>query len=792
MATGAQARGGVEILVNADKNRDAPQSDFMTRAHIQTRVWLSIDIFVLGFLFTTTVSQVEQRRAERGLTDIADAFLPAAESGRDAVAAFQRVTEEYGTGFLIGDRSDLDRAGLEGRRAIKALHRIGATQGINSERTRSAERLAITLTEFLEGADPVYGGSLPVQGETSPELLDRFRRLTASTTMLDAGLQSLANGLAGDLQQRMDELRSRSATVRLFTLSIFAATLVLAAILVNLTIQRSVLAPLERIQNELAHERDLLRILMDHIPDCIYFKDAESRFLRINRAQAALLGIDDPAEALGRSDADYFDAAVAKKTRADEQRILETGESLTGSVEHISRKGLTWWVLASKVRVRDEARNTDLIVGISRDVTGPKKMLEKLEESEESLRLLFAAIPHAVWVYDVETLRFLKVNAAATRRYGYSAEEFEHITASDLHPPAEASRLQDILARMWDGPDQALPEGDWQYRTRAGELLDVEVHARVLRYKDRTAVLAVVQDVTARKRLELELQSSQRLEAVGHLAAGIAHEINTPIQFVGDNLHFIEDAFRSRQAAFTDFGCQLNRAVLAGDAPRTVLEIWEQALEASDMEYLSTEVPQALKQSLDGVERIATIVRAMKAFAHPGQKEKVAADLNKALADTLTVARNELKYVADVETDFGELPPVVCHLADLNQVFLNLLVNGAQAIGTVMKETGVKGRIRVKTRLDGDHVTVSISDTGCGIPEAIKSRVFDQFFTTKEVGRGTGQGLALARSIVVDKHGGKLAFEPNPPQGTTFVVSVPIGRSDAVSPDAPQLEECIA
>jgi PAS domain S-box-containing protein len=498
----------------------------MTQAHIQTRVWLSIGIFVLGFLFTTTVSQVEQRRAERGLTDIVDAFLPAAESGRDAVAAFQRVVEEYGTGFLIGDRSDLDRAGLEGRRAIKALHRIGATQGINSERTRSAERLATTLAEFLEGAD---GGSLPVQGETSPELLDRFRRLTASTTMLDAGLQSLATGLSGDLQRQMDELRSRSATVRLFTLSIFAATLVLAAILVNLTIHRSVLAPLARIQNELAQERDLLRILMDHIPDTIYFKDAESKFIRVNRAQAAVLGIDNPQEAIGRSDADYFDAAIARKTRADEQRILETGEPLTGSIEHLTRDGLSWWVTASKVRVRDEAHNTNLIVGISRNVTDWKATMEALEESEESFRLLFAAIPHAVWVYDVETLRFWKVNEAASRQYGYSAEEFEHLTVGDLHPPAEASRLQAIVAQVWACEDQCPPQGAWQHRTRSGDLLEVEIHAGLLRFKDRPAILAVVQDVTARKRLELELQSSQRLEAVGHLAAGIAHEINTPI-----------------------------------------------------------------------------------------------------------------------------------------------------------------------------------------------------------------------------------------------------------------------
>src|ERR1019366_9011143 len=176
--------------------------------------------------------------------------------------------------------------------------------------------------------------------------------------------------------------------------------------LVNLTIRRSILAPLAKTQDELALERDLLRILMEHIPDCLYFKDAESKFLRINRAQANLLGVDDPAEALGRSDADYFDAAVARKTRADEQRILQTGEPLTASIERITRHGLTWWVTASKVRVRDEARDTNMIVGISRDMTEWKNTVEALEESEESFRLLFAAIPHAVWVYDVDTLRF--------------------------------------------------------------------------------------------------------------------------------------------------------------------------------------------------------------------------------------------------------------------------------------------------------------------------------------------------------------------------------------------------
>ncbi|MCX6629989.1 MAG: PAS domain S-box protein [Candidatus Solibacter sp.] len=487
---------------------------------------------------------------------------------------------------------------------------------------------------------------------------------------------------------------------------------------------------------------------------------------------------------MGRSDADYLDAQVAQKALADEQRIFRTGEPLIGSIEHITRHGLTRWVTASKVRVRDEALNAGLVVGISRDVTEWKNTVEALEESEESLKLLFAAIPHAVRVYDVETLRFLKVNEAASRQYGYSAEEFERVMVGDLHPPAEAKRLHTILAQVWAGADDpGLPQGSWQHRTRAGTLLDVEVNARLLRLKDRAAILAVVQDVTDRKRLELELHHSQRLEAVGQLAAGIAHEINTPIQFVGDNLHFLHDVFANRQTVMGEYARQLHRAVEAGEAPRAVLECWEKAEVAADAEYVDLEVPKALGQSLAGVQRIATIVRAMKAFAHPGQEEKAAADINKALSDTLTVARNELKYVADVETDFGDLPLVVCHLGDMNQVFLNLLVNAAHAIGPVMQQTGVKGRIGVKTRRDGDQVTVWISDTGCGIPEAIRARVFDPFFTTKEVGRGSGQGLALARGVVVEKHGGRITFEANPQGGTTFVVSVPAGSPASVPAD---------
>jgi PAS domain S-box-containing protein len=750
----------------------------MTRFPIETRIWLSIGIFMVGFLLTTVVSQVEQRSAEQGLAAIADAVHPAAQHGRDADAAFQRVIKGYSDAVLIDYRSGLDSAAMEGRHVLESLHRIGGAHTISGERTARAQRLAATVKEFLAEARAVYSGSLPDSGGMTLEQQGHIRRLAVQTSQIEAELQALAADLSGDLQKQMAALRSRSARMRLFMLIIFAATLVLAVVLVHLTIRRSVLVPLAKTQSALAYERDLLRILMDHIPDCIYFKDADSKFVRINKALAARLGIDDPADAIGRSDADYFDLAVATRIREEEQRILATGEPLIGSVEHLTRIGLSWWFNTSKVPVRDEARNTNMIVGISRDTTALVKAVDAMVESEESFRLLFDAIPHAVWVYDAETLRFLKVNEEASRQYGYSALEFEHIAVSDLHPPEEVRRLQAALAQA---DEQGAAQGAWKHVTRDGRHLDVEVSARVLRFTDRPAILAVVQDVSGRKRLELELQHAQRLEAVGHLAAGIAHEINTPIQFVGDNLHFLHDAFEDHRAVMAKY-TQLHQAALAGTDSREVLYELGSALDAADLEYLATEIPKALDQSLDGVERVATIVRAMKAFAHPGQEDKVAADLNRALADTLTVARNELKYVADVETDFGELPPLVCHIADLNQVFLNLLINAAQAIQTVHQSTGAKGLIRVKTRQDGERIVISISDTGCGIPEALRSRIFDPFFTTKEVGRGTGQGLSLARSIVVDKHGGRIAFEPNQPQGTTFLVSLPTGGPHPAPP----------
>ena len=276
-----------------------------------------------------------------------------------------------------------------------------------------------------------------------------------------------------------------------------------------------------------------------------------------------------------------------------------------------------------------------------------------------------------------------------------------------------------------------------------------------------------------RDAVEIQLRQAQKLQAVGQLAAGIAHEINTPIQFVNDSVFFLRDGLKDL-LSLVEKGQQARRDLAKGEALEKVEAEMSQAEEKADLAYLLENIPIALERSSEGLDRVATIVRSMKEFAHPDDKEMASLDLNRALQTTLTVAGNEYKYVADVKTEFGELPLVMCYAGELNQVFLNIIVNASHAIQNVVKDPNQRGLITVRTQQDGDWVVVSIADTGSGIPQAIQSRIFDPFFTTKEVGKGTGQGLSIAWTVVVDKHGGDLRFESTPGNGTTFFIRLPV------------------
>ncbi|HEY6179120.1 MAG TPA: ATP-binding protein [Kofleriaceae bacterium] len=283
------------------------------------------------------------------------------------------------------------------------------------------------------------------------------------------------------------------------------------------------------------------------------------------------------------------------------------------------------------------------------------------------------------------------------------------------------------------------------------------------------ANLKLAEHIRVRERMEAELRLSQKLEAVGQLAAGVAHEINTPIQYVADNLQFLRDGMTTLSKMATDM--LVAAAAARSPATAALVDGLEALASSADLDYLSQEIPGSLDSVRDGVARIANIVRAMKELAHPGPREASAMDLPRALQNALDVTAATYRYVADVETEFAETPPVICFGSDLNQVFLNLIVNAAHAMED--KQAG-RGRLGVRTRVDGDQVEIAISDTGAGIPEAHRERIFDAFFTTKEVGRGTGQGLAISRTIVVDRHGGTLTFDSQIGIGTTFYVRIPL------------------
>jgi signal transduction histidine kinase len=288
-------------------------------------------------------------------------------------------------------------------------------------------------------------------------------------------------------------------------------------------------------------------------------------------------------------------------------------------------------------------------------------------------------------------------------------------------------------------------------------------------------VAEVSVDLSERKRMERELTRAQKMQAIGHLAAGIAHEINTPTQYIGDNARFLQEGFGDLDGLLGALNHLLQAAKQHTVTDELISQV-EGLIRRANVDYLTAEIPRAIQQSLEGVDRVTTIVRAMKEFSHPGQHDKQAVDLNHTIESALTVSRAEWRHVAELVTDLdASLPPVPCLPSDLSRVVVNLVVNAAHAIADVVGDgTRGKGVITLRTRRCGDWVEIRVEDTGTGIPEEIRSQVFDPFFTTKAVGKGTGQGLAIAHSIVAEEHGGTISFETATGRGTTFIVRLPL------------------
>jgi signal transduction histidine kinase len=245
------------------------------------------------------------------------------------------------------------------------------------------------------------------------------------------------------------------------------------------------------------------------------------------------------------------------------------------------------------------------------------------------------------------------------------------------------------------------------------------------------------------------------------------------VQFISDSVRFVRHALRDVPHAIADYRA-LAAGVLSGRDVTAAAKKAHETDEAADVDYFIQNAPDALDRALEGIARVGSVVKSMTEFAHPDNQAKADVDVNRAVRNTLNMARNEYKEVAELDTDFGDVPPVHCHAGDINQVVLNLVLNAAHAISDVVRGTSQRGRITIRTRAIGDYVEISVGDTGAGIPESVRARIFEPFVTTKEAGRGMGQGLSLSRGIVVEKLQGSLHFETETGQGTTFFVRLPV------------------
>jgi signal transduction histidine kinase len=412
-----------------------------------------------------------------------------------------------------------------------------------------------------------------------------------------------------------------------------------------------------------------------------------------------------------------------------------------------------------------------------------KVRLEKLvSERTRDLTLVVEGTQAIPFALDVEDGHFEYIGPQGPARLGFSEELWRQIGFLDRLMPRDRNAT---VRNKIDASRSGNFEIEATVLTHDEKRVDLRWVASC-EQSDSTGQHKVLRgmmlDVTDQRRLENELAQAQKLESVGRLAAGVAHEINTPVQFVSDSVSFVREAMDDL-SQIVDKYRELRNATESGADVRAAAKAAEEAEDDADLDYILENAPVALDRARDGLGRVAAIVRSMKEFAHPDRKEMAQVDINQAVNSTLVIATNEYKYVAEVETAFEQIPPVNCYAGEINQVVLNLIVNAAHAIGDVVKGTERKGKIRVATRVLGEQVEIAISDTGKGIPVEVRSRIFDPFFTTKEVGRGTGQGLAIARAVVVDKHGGTLHFETEVGKGTTFYIRLPIAgpATDAAS-----------
>jgi signal transduction histidine kinase len=690
---------------------------------IVTKIWLSLAILLCGQAVAVVTNDGLTRSNELFLKRAEEDIVPAMIAAQGASTAFKQLFQDYQDAVVFGEGAALERT----RPVIDAiaadLGKATAASSLETALREAATSHLAAVRAFTHDAEPTY------------------RALAASSP--DAGLPARA----AQLKARFEAL---SADLDRFTGQVRAA-------LTGAMLARNADSAWARTTSETVQTAFLLAAFALFI----------SMLLGWAKRLTALL------EASNRMAAGDYSTAIAI-TGGDEVSTLAYGFSqMQDSIQKRNRELQEFNArLESQVleRTRElERKNDDL-----------EQQIAERQRIAHSLRLLEVAVAQLE-----EGVVITAPDAALAARPAYLNPGF---LAMFARPPGDAldgglgalfpggalpAQLSEACARARDGGSQTT-ETVVALADR-GECF-IECHVAPIRDGGGvvTNLVAIMRDLTERKAQDAQRQQGAKLESIGQLAAGVAHEINTPIQFIGDNLRFLSDSFADLARVMQAKRGLVERCradALHGELIAAV----DAAARSADVDYLRGEVPKAIAQALEGVTRVAEIVIAMKEFSHPDEREKAPADLTKAILTTLTVARSEYKYLADVVTEFAEdLPLVPCLVGEFNQVILNLVVNAAHAIADATAAGRPRGVITISVRRLGDAVEVRVADTGTGIPLAARAHMFAPFFTTKAVGKGTGQGLYQAHGVIVKKHGGTITFDTELGRGTVFIITLPL------------------
>lgn len=524
---------------------------------------------------------------------------------------------------------------------------------------------------------------------------------------------------------------------------------------------------LQRIRRELTDRNQLFEVITENAADMIAVIDCEGNQLYNSPAYQKVLGYS-PQDLKVTS-------PVEQIHPEDRQRVLEAAEKtrLSGRGERleyrIRHKDGTWRILESvATAIPNEEGQIERLVIVNRDITERQLAEETKSRSDQLFRSIAENSADLIAVVD-QTGHRIYNNPAYERILGYTPEELKRTTSfQQIHPDDRALVTRAAQQALKTGVGQIV---EYRMQRKDGTYVTLESHGSFIRDSKGEIEASVIsaRDISHRR---MALQT-EKLSAIGHLAAGIAHEINTPVQYVSDNIAFLSDVWNQLDAAMA-FCLTPAHALITSDSRLSAAVT--SAGPPEDWDWLRQEVPKAIAQSLEGIRRMSKILAAMRRFSHTGGGEREQVDLNEALDATLTIAQNQIKHIADVQTDYQpNLPRLECYADEMNQVFLNLIVNATHAIREAStKQARERGKLTIRTRQIDNDVQIEIQDNGTGIPLPVCARVFDPFFTTKQVGEGTGQGLTICHDIVVQKHHGNIWFDTELDRGTTFFIRIPI------------------